>query len=657
MPSRQRNHNVAGGDRNYRAELDLVLGLAHRRLSRRRTRRWISATLAIPLLLCAAWLGLLKFTLLDLPWWPVLFVPLLWFPILALWVARTRPVSRSSCARYLDSVLELDERVLTCLELGVRARLGSLSGLAASFAETLYADTVEIVQQRLYLLPSAPGATYRGWRGIAPRLAALAAVILLVGVIVVPSPVAGQKSEQNAVRAALDAQVQKLAGVRAELVKRADVPDNLKATISAQLQQLEAQLRASTQDRSQALAAIATAEDKLRELLPAASADFDPLVRASQQLQSAAAGTTEWDPAAATDKTDLGLGADAASYVTAYVNQFTNVQARVMASALERAASLAANKDPELAQNLLDAAAAVRLKDSAKATAALSAASSRLSAASKELQTAQALEGTLSNLDDGRQTIAQAGASATKRGQVGFRRPASSADPGAQAADQNGSTGQQDPTPANGPNIGQNQPAFGASNGPGPGTLQQSPGSGSGTSGAGAGGTQSSNPLGVGKSGSSSGAGGGSPSGQGPVQGAINGPIRVGGASGGGSDAQGNGVGTSTSTQAQTGSAPSYQIYVPTKPGTAGKSGTSGQFAPPNPTGDGLGGRVGNGSTGAAAGGAPGLGQLTQVRTPYNEVLGQYAEQATQALARAYVPPDAKEYVKQYFTELGKQNK
>jgi hypothetical protein len=39
---------------------------------------------------------------------------------------------------------------------------------------------------------------------------------------------------------------------------------------------------------------------------------------------------------------------------------------------------------------------------------------------------------------------------------------------------------------------------------------------------------------------------------------------------------------------------------------------------------------------------------------PYREVLGQYAEQATRVLDQVYIPSDAKEYVKQYFTELGK---
>jgi hypothetical protein len=42
------------------------------------------------------------------------------------------------------------------------------------------------------------------------------------------------------------------------------------------------------------------------------------------------------------------------------------------------------------------------------------------------------------------------------------------------------------------------------------------------------------------------------------------------------------------------------------------------------------------------------------VQTPYKQVIGEYARQATEAIERAYVPPDAKEYVKEYFSELGK---
>ena len=78
---------------------------------------------------------------------------------------------------------------------------------------------------------------------LAPLAATFIALVALAGTIVMPSPVAGVKSQRNAVRAALDEQAQKLADVRAELVKRPDVSDDLKATISSELEKLEAKLR------------------------------------------------------------------------------------------------------------------------------------------------------------------------------------------------------------------------------------------------------------------------------------------------------------------------------------------------------------------------------------------------------------------------------
>ena len=163
MPGRQRSHNLAAGDRDYRAELDGALKLARKRLSRGRTLRSLFITFPVPVLAAAVWVALAKFTLLDLPWWPVLLAPLVWLPALGVWLAR-RPITRSKCARYLDTSLELDERMITCLELGARARLGVPVAAASTFVETLFADTVEVIQQRLYLL----GRPLRGLYPVVP---------------------------------------------------------------------------------------------------------------------------------------------------------------------------------------------------------------------------------------------------------------------------------------------------------------------------------------------------------------------------------------------------------------------------------------------------------------------------------------------------------
>src|SRR5438132_10711476 len=139
MPGRQRSHNLAAGERDYRAELDRALKLARKRLGRSRTLRTLLISFPLPVLAAAVWLALAKFTLLDLPWWPALFAPLLWLPALGVWLAR-RPITRSRCARYLDSALDLDERVITCLELDARARLGVSLSAPSTLVGTLVPD-------------------------------------------------------------------------------------------------------------------------------------------------------------------------------------------------------------------------------------------------------------------------------------------------------------------------------------------------------------------------------------------------------------------------------------------------------------------------------------------------------------------------------------
>ncbi len=68
---------------------------------------------------------------------------------------------------------------------------------------------------------------------------------------------------------------------------------------------------------------------------------------------------------------------------------------------------------------------------------------------------------------------------------------------------------------------------------------------------------------------------------------------------------------------------------------------------------------AGGGEGGQAVGDSGGSqerssGALTSIKTPYKEVVQEYSERATEALERTYIPSDAKEYVRQYFTVLGK---
>ena len=97
---------------------------------------------------------------------------------------------------------------------------------------------------------------------------------------------------------------------------------------------------------------------------------------------------------------------------------------------------------------------------------------------------------------------------------------------------------------------------------------------------------------------------------------------------------------------------------MPTPDAVSAGSGTGGQApgqgAPDAQHPDGIQGRGNAAGSGTPSPGQLGSGSLSEVRTPYKEVIGEYADMASRALDKTFVPADAKEYVRDYFTELGK---
>jgi hypothetical protein len=636
------------------AEIERALTSARRNLRARIAVGAFASTYFVPALLGAAWIALARFTLLEIPRWPVLVAPLAWFVVWWAWVS-TRPVSRRASATYLDRALGLDERISTLLELDGRVRAG-LATAAASFRGALLNDTVELLRERYLRLPSPLRLRMNARYALVGALACA----LLVGAIFVPTGLDAVRAERSQLRQALTSQADKIASLRAEIVQRPEIPPDLKGKLDEQLAKLEQSLRAEHRDRSEALLQLAASEEGIRGLLPGtAAADFDALVRAAQLIQQGAVSSTDWDPSESTAPDDLGRGAEAADHARAYYNQFTATESRGMAAALERAASIAVAKDGELGQALQDAANTLRRREQPAYAASLTKVAAALREAQKGLQSARAVETALSKIEDARDSVAKTGAPVAKKPQVGFRRPSANATataPAAAAAQGtptdaagSGSTGSQ----STGPRIGQNQPAFGTGPQSGGAANPSAPQTGSGSQSGGTGAGQTSGaakPAGSGDSQASGGGPGGTGQ-SGAVQGVVRGPVRVGGAQSGGGGAQGQGVGTSS---AQTGGAPApaERLYIPGQSG-AERSGVGGQASPaPNTTG--VAGRVGSGEGEQSTASGPGLGQLDQIRTPYTEVLGQYAQQATENLERTYVPQDAREYVKLYFEALGR---
>src|SRR5437763_12182656 len=94
--------------RKWVAQFNRSLGKARKAIVRRRTLALAVATVAMPVTLSALWVALVRFTLVDVPEWPVLLFPLLWLCLLLI-ARRTQHVSLGESARFLDHSLGLDE--------------------------------------------------------------------------------------------------------------------------------------------------------------------------------------------------------------------------------------------------------------------------------------------------------------------------------------------------------------------------------------------------------------------------------------------------------------------------------------------------------------------------------------------------------------------
>jgi hypothetical protein len=416
---------------------------------------------------------------------------------------------------------------------------------------------------------------------------------------------------------------------------------------------------------------------------PQAPSDFLGLIAAAKTVQNATVAAARnapvqftvdiaWSPEDLPDLSELGRAADAARTLTGWIATLNSAQLRGLSEALERAEQQSVSEDPALAQHLMDSSRGVAAKDVEKSIVSLSAVSDGFLAADKRWQRAGAVEQALADLDEGRQTLAEAGAQEVKKGQVGFRRPgapgtggnnAQAGTPAADAQSESTETGDgshgvtKDDPSAFGQQMGMNSPDFTSPGGSQGGQPVDANGQGS-SQGAGSQGGSQGQPGGDGQPGST--AGGGTGDAPGTFGGQMTGPI---GGSGGAISRVQNPQGQGISQAADSSQDPGQELYIPPSFEPSGDgSGTGegsigevpGQAAPGDPRQEGLEGRGGDGSEAPQEIGQRGAGARAEIRTPYREVYGDYAEQATQALESTYIPADAKEYVKEYFTELGK---
>jgi hypothetical protein len=662
------------------ADLDRALSSARKRIARRRTLGVAASTLGPAIFACVAWVALTRFTLLDVPRWPVLLIMLGWLLILLI-VSRLHRISVSQSARYLDRSLALDERLSTLYELARSTPVRGLQPSGPRVPAGLLEDTAFQLKARRVALPGA--WIYHLKRGQA--LAIAASLVCLVAAILLPTTLDKVREERAELRRTVNLELNKVAQLKAELVSRPGLDETDRQQVAAELDALTKSLSNQDMDRSAMLAALSDAQQKLQEISPQTSADFNNILASARTMQLATVNASRnapvgtevdwgWDPANFPDLSDLGKAASAATALGERVQYLSSPQIRISVPLLDRASTQAAPADAELAQRLLDASRAIGDKDTLNAVDALSQASILFAAADHRWQLTQSVEKIMANLDEGRQTLAQAGTQTEKKGQVGFRRPGAPPSP-ANGAAQPGTTPGDTPSSeqgdqgqhgvslnapsAFGANMGGNSPDY--KNG---GNTSGGAGSAGGNAGDKASTQQGSGPAnqpgvagGAGAAQPGSGSSGSDDGTQGTFTGQVSGPM----GGGGGAISQvpnpeGQGIGGSTPgaqpdavQQVESVYVPAGDENVPSSDSTT--TGLPGQAAPQQ---NGIEGRGAQGGDGAQTPSEMGAGARSQIRTPYTDVIGQYAEQATQALDRVYVPADARDYVKNYFTQLGK---
>jgi hypothetical protein len=321
----------------------------------------------------------------------------------ALAVVWLRPRSLWRLARIFDRRFGLDERLTTAVEI-------STGGLRAS---------AEMGQAQLFdVLAVAAGVEPRV--GVllplrASRRALLAFGVLTLGLVLslwLPNPQQDLLLQRAAVREAIVEQIEELEAAQEEV---AEVEGLTEAEREALLQALEEAIAALDEALDEgrampeeAIATLSEAEQALANLQdPGAAAVRDGLGRAAEGM-----GDSELtrDIAEALANGDYQEAARAlAAYGGAKGEQLTREEELELARELAEAAESLAEGDPRLAQQLAQAAEAIERGDVSGARAAIRDAARRMGEAGQRVERQEAVEGTLAELQEGREQIARAG--------------------------------------------------------------------------------------------------------------------------------------------------------------------------------------------------------------------------------------------------------
>lgn len=444
------NRKLQTENRNLQNELKLgTLALYIRRENALKWGVWgLAGGLA-----AAALINLLARLFPLLTWWPRLALSL-GLPALgalgALLAAYLYPWPPAAVARVGDARLDLRARLATALEIDA----GQIPA-APDLAARQRADAVQAAQS------ADPKTTFKL---VFPQRPALIAAILLVALIVglaMPNPQEKVIAQNLAEQAVIEKQIERLEQVKKEIEANPNLNADDKETLLKEIDETIRDLEKGNLSKEEAIARLSETEETLKELLdPDAQAAQAALDEAGRQ---AALDENTQPVGEALAQGDYQGAAEALETLGEKLPQMSAEELTSLAERLEAMAAAVEATNPELAQALRDAAAALRQGDIAAAQEALQRAAALTKQAGQEIAAQQATQQTLGQVQEGRREIAQSG-----EGNQG------TGDQGQGNQDQNGQgQGQQGQG-----NQGKNGQGQGTGDGSGTGDSNGQPGSG-----------------------------------------------------------------------------------------------------------------------------------------------------------------------------------
>ena len=549
-----------------------------------------------------------------------------------------RPRDLMSTARRADLLLSLDERLSTALEDTGRVPADPTPALLA-LREAQLEDalsTASRVDLRKDLPLRVPARAF-----LQPGVALLVVLLALFA----PVPGLGPTEAQRAVASQVSAERKDIEELKKAVQSQPNTAnDPAKQALNKELDDLLRDLQSDGLTREEALARLSQAETNLeKQLDPQAPAKREALDELAKQLSDSKSSAAK-EAGDALKAGDTQKAADALKRAADNSAAMTAEQRKQLADTLKQAQGKVAPLDPELAQRLNEAANALQSNDPKAAQDATKNLAQNIQQTGQDLATRQQIEQSLAQIQQSKSNIAQAGqptpsaaAMATAAAQAAAQSTAS-ANGTAVSGTSTGGTPLSGTavaslgtpvvpsgTPASGTPVALGSPVKGQISGTGtPVVVQGTPGQGTPVAAAGQGqgqgqgqqsGQQGQGQQGTGQQGQ----------GQGQSQGQANGQ---------------QGSNTTGQPGSSWGKGHTDPVYVP--PSSVNAPSTvvpvQGQNSP--------GGEQSSATTNTDA------NNVGASQVPYDQVYGQYSQQAGNALNSDYIPQGYKDLVKDYFSSI-----